>query len=398
MQFKKIMHGTCLSKHAALTYKRLLAGALVLACILPLFACSSRQANSLAKNFDNYGAEIAKKIADIGSRPGGSANEKAAADLIAAEFTKLGYRPETQAVSKNGVNSQNIIVKIPGFGMNYNNSELSKARFLALGNHLGNSQRTAIVIARYNTVNREGITQADGTVDNAAGVAALLTLAKQLKNVQVGYDLILAAVGAGDVNYAGSETLLNSLSETDRKRVDCVYEIRNIYGGSKLYAHSGWNSLSKKEDKYMRRLAVYQLVDVALEEGLGTNSPFDSIFTNQAGFSIPSPLNNNEQVIYREFTLNESDYRTFDAAGINTVYIESWNYDAADAAEIKQSDNLQFAEGNGLIAGSNYDNFAALAQVFTANQLERRINSVAFILLKGLIKGELGSQVRTSNY
>lgn len=366
---------------------------ILLVCCLTLTACHTRRKTDYRVANDNYGAELAKSICDIGNRPAGSSAAKQTAELIKAEFQKLGYQPETQTVSGLG---ENIIVKIPGYGLTYNRQDYSQARKLALGKHLGQREGSAVVMARYTTAFQEGVTEANGLSDNAGSIAALLSLAKQLKTVRLGYDVILVALCSNQME--GAQTLLNSLSAREKEHISVVYELRNIIGGSRLYAHSGWNSLNK-EEKYQRRLPVFQIVDLALEEGLGSKHvPFESIYTNQSGFMVASPLNNNENVVYREFTLNSSDYRVFDQAGIDTVYIESWNYAGKSLEEIKQSDSRIYSESNGLVSGTNFDKYAKIIEHSGVEQLRKRINSCAFIMLKALQKGALDSKPNLLNY
>lgn len=365
---------------------------LLVTCIL-FTACKSQQKTDYSLVNESYGAEIAKKLCDLGSRPAGSSASKQAADLIKTELQKLGYQPELQAVASLG---NNIIVKIPGYGFTYNSQDYSRARKLALGKSLGIREGTAIVMARYTTTNKEGVTESNGLSDNAGGVGALLTIAKEIKKQKLGYDVLLVALCSN--NMEGAETLLNSLSAPERERLSVVYELRNLIGGSRLYAHSGWNSL-QQNDKYQRRLPVFQIVDVALEEYLGSKHvPFESIYTNQAGFMVSSPIDNAQTVVYREFTLNTSDYRIFDQAGIDTVYIESWNYAGNSLESIKQTDSRIYSDSNGLISGTNYDNYAKLIENNGSEQLNKRINSCAFIMLKALSKGALDSKINTPIY
>lgn len=362
--------------------------------ITALTACRAHRNSNMENPTDAYADEICQKLTEQGVRTPGSEAAKAAAEYIKSEFQKLGYVPEEQPVA--GMDGANIVVRIPGFNMRYNQRDLqNKARYITLGDSYARSSGIAVVMARYTTVTAKEITEADGLCDNAAGVAALLKLAKQLKQNKVGYDVVLAAICSN--NSEGGSALLQSLKPNENK-IAVAYELRNIFGGSRLYAHAGWNSLNN-EMKYAHRLPVYQIVDLALEEGLGgSQSPYESIYTNQSGFSVASPLNSAENVVYREFTSHESDYRAFDAAGIDTVYIESWNYAAKDLAGIKQTDSRLFANSKGQLSGTNNDNYKTLMQTFSREQLIKRVNSAAFIVLRALIKGALDSKVNSINY
>lgn len=80
------------------------------------------------------------------------------------------------------------------------------------------------------------------------------------------------------------------------------------------------------------------------------------------------------------------------------MYIESWNYAAKDLAGIKQTDSRLFANSKGQLSGTNNDNYKTLMQTFSREQLIKRVNSAAFIVLIALIKGALDSKVNSINY
>ena len=248
-------------------------------------------------------------------------------------------------------------------------------------------QATVLVAATYNTPSLDQETIANGNFngisDNASGVGALMMLAKQLKNYRSGYDIILVALGGTNQNYAGARALYNGLSESTLDTLDCFYEIRNIYAGTKLYAHSGWSSLLPNQKYEMRRRA-YAMTDVAIEYGLIETHGTD-LYLNEAGFNVPSPISDGT-VIYREFTLTPSNYRVFDEQGIPIVYFEAYDYNGKDLDSLSETRSPDFAETNGKVGGTKFDNASYLNDVLEEGQLEERINLMAFILAEGLMK------------
>lgn len=374
---------------------------LLVASFLLLVACDDNRGQAaLPADFGPEGAEFAVRIAEaFPRRPAGSAGEAGAADLITEEFTRLGYAPERQTFNlSGGATSQNIMVRIPGNGFTYVEGEDGALQNEANREHLGEDiNRRVYVTASYNTPNLSQETvdsgQFNGISDNASGLAALLTLAKQLKHYSLGYDVIIVALGGFNDNYAGARALFGSLTDQELAETDCFYEIRNIYAGTKLYAHSGWSSLLEGQKYEMRRRA-YAMTDVAIEHGLIDSIGAD-LYLNQAGFYVDSPLGGS-RVIYREFTLTPSNYRIFDAASIPIVYFEAYDYDGRSIDNLSETRSPDFAETGGQVTATRFDNAAYLSSVLGENHLEQRVNMMAFVIAEGLLKSPPDTVQRTA--
>lgn len=381
-------------------FRRLLS-LLLVAGILLLVACDDTRGQAARPaDYGPEAAEFAVRLSETHPRrEAGSAGEAAAADMIVEEFTRLGYAPERQNFTlSGGAASQNISIRIPGNGFTYvatgeDGALLNEENREFLGQDLN---RRVYVTASYNTPNLDEETSAgtqfNGISDNSSGLAALLMLAKQLKHYSLGYDVIIVALGGFNDNYAGARALYESLTEQELAETDCFYEIRNIYAGTKLYAHSGWSSLLPGQKYEMRRRA-YAMTDVAIEHGLIDTIGAD-LYLNQAGFYVDSPLDDS-RVIYREFTLTPSNYRVFDAASIPIVYFEAYDYDGRDLDNLSETRSPDFAETGGRVAGTRFDNTAYLSSVLGEDHLEQRVNMMAFVIAEGLLKNPPDTVQRT---
>lgn len=371
-------------------FRRLLT-LLLVASFLLLVACDdARDQTVRPADYGPEAAEFAVRLAETyPRREAGSPGEAGAADLITEEFTKLGYAPERLSFAlPGGGTSENISIRIPGNGFTYVASgEDGALQNEANREHLGEDvNRRVYVTASYNTPDLDeetAGTQFNGISDNASGLASLLMLAKQLKQYSLGYDVVLVALGGYNADYAGARALYESLSEQDLAETDCFYEIRNIYAGTKLYAHSGWSSLLPGQKYEMRRRA-YAMTDVAIEHGLIDTFGAD-LYLNQAGFYVDSPLDGS-RVIYREFSLTPSNYRVFDAASVPIVYFDAYDYEGRGLENLSEARSPDFAETGGRVAGTRFDNTAYLSSVLGEDHLEQRVNMMAFVIAEGLMK------------
>ena len=147
----------------------------------------------------------------IGVRPGGSANEKAAADYIRAEVEAAGYSPAIESFKlPNGKTSQNVTAVLRG----------STDRRIVLGAH-------------YDTKK-----PAPGANDNGTGSAALMAIAKKLADETLPYTVEFVWFGTeemidsnGDHHHYGSRFHVTSLTASERARVDAMISVDMIgYG------------------------------------------------------------------------------------------------------------------------------------------------------------------------
>lgn len=419
--------------------------------LLPLVACASEQEETAAiADYGSYGKDLALELAQTWpNRSPGSIQEQAAGDFLITAFEDLGYKPETQSFDFTDAagqtrSSRNIIVTIKGTGFTSADEETGKTtdleRQVIVGAHYdvfftaeeadavratlaseaaaaaatatsetttaatesSGEAGTATVAETEEIVAVPTLADFDGIQDNASGVAALMTLAKQLKGEKLGYDVILIAFGAGEANYAGSGYYAGQMTADALARTDVMYNMDGIYAGDKVYAHAGQNSVLPGYQKdYSRRRKLYEATDVFYDYELYTNNRF-SLYTNQASFDVPWQ-NDSQTAVYREWTQRESDHTPFDKLNIPIVFFETFDYDAKTLDAMKESNNPAFAATNGAIRRTVFDSSDYLEYIFRQSlatvtnaasgsntviddQLTRRINNIAFILFEALHK------------
>ena len=405
---------------------------LVLLAVLPLTACQETEKETVAvAAYGTFGSDLARHLAaSWPNRSPGSAEEKSAGDYLIDSLKKLGYQPivtsfSFQDMTGQTLTSRNITVVIPGRGFTLPTTgdqvEILD-RQVIIGAHYDTAISAADVEADRQTA-ESSETQAtppagtmseptladyDGIHDNASGVGALLTLAKELRGKTLGYDVVLIAFGAGEAAQAGSAFYVSQMTKADLSRTDAMYCLDSIYAGDKMYAHSGQNSVrSGYQKNYEMRRKLYEVTDVFYDYELYTQNNY-MLYTNQASFDVTLE-GIGGPVLYREWTLNESDYRPFDRKNIPIVFFESYDYDEKTLEAMKESNNPAFSATGGAIRHTRFDSYAYLSQIFTqtrtvtsaagtkaepVSQLTKRINNTAFIILEAIMKGISGATIR----
>lgn len=451
MKKKIIASGTYINQGSALL-ARFVALMLVASMFVSMTGCSNDAPTEDSKpaDFGETGSDFALDLAQSWpNRSPGSDQEKQAAKAIEQAFLDLGYEPEVQTftyIDNNSevISSQNIVVEIPGKGFTVSDEEGKTAevrKTAVIGAHydvsvtaeqaeaarleqeqLEETTTTETEATSETSVDGETteetepeslyteielpiptLDEFDGIHSNASGIGVLLTVAKQLKNADSGYDVIIVAFGAGCDGFAGARAYTASLEPDEIESIDVMYNIDGIYAGDKVYAHSGQNSVLGAERKsYEKRRKLYEATDVYYEHELYTNNLF-ALYTNQSGIKVPwGDLERGQTAIYREWTRSESDHTPFDQLDIPIVFFQSYDYDADTIENIKESSNPSFAATNGLITGTAFDSSDYLASLFELSQssavrerdertsvdiLTRRINNVAFIIEGAIKKG-----------
>lgn len=358
---------------------RYLAGAL---CVLFLpwgFACSKKEETKKPAEYGTFGSEFALRLAhEFPYRSAFSAGEKGAGTLIENELTKIGYQVEKQEFAAPGSKSScNYVVRIPGEGFMQRDSfgEYSKVK------------KTVVIAAHYDSPisyeMRNSFPAYDGIQNNACGVGALMTIAKEMYGKKYGYDVILVALGASSNAYLGAKAFLKSLGE-EQERCECMYCIESIYAGDKLYAHAGLSSL-KDGKKYSFRRKLYEAYDVSYENSVYSNTGVDLNYNmSLLSFDVDG---DSKIDMYREVTKVPSDYLVFDSASIPVVFFESSDYNFTKLEDMKETKNLELQEMGGQIRGTLLDSSEILQQSLDKDRLKTRINVTAFIVVKAVEKG-----------
>ncbi len=366
--------------------KRITAAVLALVLFAaPVSGCSDDDEEiALQADYGSYGADIARQLASMyPCRKAYTAEEAQAGEFIRSEFENLGYEVYKQDfVNMYGGTSSNYIVNISGKGFftldDYGNP-VETRRTIVIGAHYDDSFSSSEVDPSYGY---------DGISDNASGIGCLLTVAAQIGAYEdLAFDVILVAFGAGNDNSAGARAFISSLTDDVASSIDCMYCIDSIYGGDKVYASAGYNSLNMNQ-KYQMRRKLYQAYDVVYDSLLYTQHGF-SLYYNESG--VITDLNGDSyDDIYREVSANRSDYVPFDEMNIPIVYFDSADYFFDSMDEMRDSKNLNLQEFGGMVRGTPVDSSIILDEFkVTEDQdlLQIRINCVAYIILESMMKG-----------
>ena len=360
----------------------LLRISVILLCVTLLFSssCGKKEEKKKPADYGSYGADFAIELATkFPFRSAFSSGEQGAGMLIKNELEKIGYQVESQSfTSSDGKNSYNYIVRIPGEGFMQRDSfgEYSEVH------------KTVIIGAHYDSPisysQRSSYPKYDGIQNNACGIGALMTIAKEMYGKTYAYDVVLVAFGASSANYLGAGIFLNQMKADELKRIECMYCIESIYAGDKLYAHAGLSSLQDGK-KYTYRRKLYEAYDVAYENSLLSETGVDLNYN----MSLLSFDVNGDHVddMYREVTQVRSDYTIFDSMEIPVVFFESSDYNFSKLSDMKETKNLELQEYGGAIRGTPLDSSEILKESLDETRLQTRVNVVAFIAIKAVEKG-----------
>ncbi|MBP5493436.1 MAG: M28 family peptidase [Clostridiales bacterium] len=354
---------------------------LVCISLMPaLVSCGDDDENIKPADYGTYGADFALELAkSFPFRNAFSSGEQGAGLMIKNELEGMGYKVEAQSFSApDGRVSYNYIVRIPGEGFMQRDSFGEYAEV----------KKTVVIGAHYDSpieyAQRVDYPDYDGIQNNACGIGALMTIAKEMYGHTYGYDVILVAFGASSSNYLGAGVFLTNMTEEETKSIECMYCIESIYAGDKLYAHAGLSSL-KEGKKYSYRRKLYEAYDVAYENSLLSKTGIDLNYN----MSLLSFDVNGDNTIdmYREVTTVKSDYVTFDNNSIPIVFIESSDYNFSKMEDMKETKNLELQEFGGAIRNTPLDSSKILSESLDETRLQNRINVTSFIVVKAVEKG-----------
>lgn len=356
--------------------KNIILAIIVNALIMTSFLASCADQTSIepGMKINSTGYNFALKLAStIPFRKAYSEQEKSASQLIVKELEDIGFKPQVITFTKDKKTSQNIVVTIEGKGFSVTDEANSQPLTI---------RKKVIVGAHYDTLigieQKKDYPDYDGIQENASGVGALISIAKELKSNSYGYDITLVFFGAGGDAFEGSKNYFESLPKEDIANYDVMYCIESIYAGDKLYAHAGFNSTVVGK-KYERRRKLYEIFDVAAANSI-------DLRFNESDLDIDID-GDKKMEVYREITSTKSDYSVFDAANIPCVFIESYDYYGASKLEQLESKNPAFSETKGIIRGTKFDSSKLLTPIIEKTRLETRIKNTAFLVVNAIGKG-----------
>ena len=356
--------------------------------MLPLAGCSEDEVKKIPAAYGSYGADFARELAaSYPYRKAYSGQETAAGEMIRLELSSLGYEVEEQPfTNEEGETSRNLIVHVEGKGF-MGETEEGSGEYTEI-------RKSVLIGAHYDSafgaddMPEEGDYTYDGISDNASGVGCVMTSAKRISEYQdIGFDVTIVFFGAGHDDFAGARAYYASMTPDERESTEVMYCIESIYGGDKVYANAGMNSLDLSQ-KYQMRRKLYQAYDVAYDSELASTNGF-SLLYNESG--IVTDLNEDGQNdVYREVSVNRSDYVVFDSANIPIVFFDSGDYFFTSLDETKETKNLNLQEFGGAIRGTLLDSSEVLDSILVTEEqdvLEIRINNIAYVILESMLKG-----------
>ncbi|MDW7657776.1 MAG: M28 family peptidase [Bacillota bacterium] len=417
---------------------------LLIALVIMTTGCSEvEETTDKLADYGVFGSRFALSLArQFPNRSPGSEQEKLAGDLIIRTLTDAGYKPDVKTffftdATEQMRSSRNIIVKIPGSGFvrtdESGNSE-SFRRQVIVGAHYDTFFSVEDVAAykltveptpsptprptgdttdpdetddesadEDETVKEPTLIEYDGIHNNASGIGALITLAREINSARLGYDVVIVAFGAGEADQAGARAFADKMTDDEIAMTDVMYCIDSIYAGDKIYAHAGQNSVRGYYRKsYEMRRKLYEVTDVFYEFELYTNNNY-MLYTNQGNYDVTID-GISTPILYREWTMTVSDYLPFDDLDIPIVFFESYDYDAKELEDLKESKNPAFTSTSGAIRRTPFDSTAYLNMIMNqqrravqtitgqtqkqmVDHLTKRINNTAFVILEAIRKG-----------
>ncbi|MGN0797835.1 MAG: M28 family peptidase [Christensenellales bacterium] len=173
--------------------------------------------------------EYADRSADTGK-------DLAFCKYLADKLTSWGYIPK--AVESDGV------AGIEKFNYYYDDGEkvYSGSSYNVEFTKAASTQSRGRIIltAQYdNRYSYSGIaTEADGSYESGASVAALLTISRLLSDKDLDFDITIAFLGCSTISYNGAEHMLKNMSDVQKQEVLLAIDISNIIGGDYTYLYT----------------------------------------------------------------------------------------------------------------------------------------------------------------
>lgn len=256
---------------------------------------SANAGNSEPSQVYQYLQQLAVPEQGIGAREAGTREEQRTADFIAKEFEKFGLTVTYQRFTfgKESLKSTNVIA----------DSNPAASHTIILGAHYDS------------TAAEKGSL---GAIDNGAGVAAMLTIAKQMgattnKNINFRY----IAFGAEETGLQGSRYYVKQLKASPNMlaNIKAMINFDTIAGGDIVYVHSAHTTpyrCATKEYPYNSDTHIRNALLSASTKVLGEKEQY-TVHPAYPGY--PEGV-----------TGSWSDHSPFACAGVPIAYVEATNF------------------------------------------------------------------------
>ena len=263
----------------------------------------------------------------IGSRVAGTADEKRAFEYCVEQFSNMGYT----------VKGDGFTYEVDGAVYSSQNAEIIKK---------GNSGKQIIIGAHYDSVKR-----GTGADDNASGVAVVLEVAKQMKEVETPYTLVFVLFGAEEDGLQGSTHYVSQMTPEDIENTLVMVNLDSLIAGDFAYVYG-----NDGDD------GIYR--DWLLEKAHELNLDLITQVKNEV--DLPPGT-----------TGDWSDHVPFKSKGIPYVYFESTNWNLGAQDGYTQVD-MEYGV-NGEIWHTDHDTVEYIDSQFP-NRVDERLGTFTHVL------------------
>ncbi len=191
---------------------------------------------------------------DFPDRTFGMGKDKDVAVYLAKLLAGWGYTPQdSKADGVEGINEYTSYVNTD------NNAETGKGYNVVFTKKaVGESRGEMILSAQYDNLysHKNYGTAADGSYESGASVAALLTLAELIKDQDFPFDVTIAFLDGGSVNWTGSAYFVSQMDVARLDNILLAVDFANIVGGDFNYAYT-----IDKDTDYGKFFATLNKVD-----------------------------------------------------------------------------------------------------------------------------------------
>lgn len=343
--------------------KKIIVCFLLAIVMIPSFMVVATKANAAGETAPiftkpTFSAEINSILTDyvqFDSRAPGSQGEKQASVYIQDYLNLLTYlKPKNDTHTKNGVQTFQFESKFTG---KYETSQNIVYTTDTLG-----FDKKVVIGCHYDAVafkmNEEtGIMEevaSESVNGSAASVALLLTLAKNIQQFTLNYNVEFVFFGAGESNNAGSKVYTQGVSKQEAENVLCMINLDEIAYGNNLYFYSDEVNTSAQDF----------VVDVIKEKGTDIDK-VDVVNLNKVTY------------VYDELGLGythvalQSDNVNFMKLGITT-----FSFFAGDYSKGLVAGKSEYLEAADNITWTANDNLTYIANTQTADYVLNNLYEV----------------------
>lgn len=252
----------------------------------------------------------------------GKEESSPAALYLAQKFFELGYSEAGLAEAEAPEDY------LEPFSFNYYGSTYKSSNVVAVKRASGDSRGAVIIGAHYDNVysfellnpytNLRHKILSKGAYDNGSGVAVMMSVAHNIKDEQLPFDVIFVAFGAEELGLYGSRHYVNTMSERDKQNALLMINLDCIAAGDYLYLFSkDWNT---PHDGWLRERAGELSIPL---RALPLNKKFMHDLLGEGYYSHYGYMSDNY------YFLKEN---------INTAFFMSMNWESTRKAGVVESD------------------------------------------------------------